>query len=200
MYETGMKDAGGGGFAGVGINAYLEVRYDGMKPADVDELFRMYYRPLCLYASHFLGDLDACEEVVQAGFAAFWERVQEGMEPQDPRAYLFVTVRNRCAGMLLERELMGGYVTAAEIAVAPEVEVDEEEMERGVEEARVWTAIDRLPPRRREILLMSRRDGVPAEEIAEQFGISVRTVRNQVSRALRALRRGAKKVYLFFFG
>ena len=149
-----------------------------------------------MYASHFLEDLDSCEEVVQAGFVAYWEKVRAGKEPENPRAYLYATVRNGCLNALRRRWLAGERDVPVDLEGVP----DEEAVERSFEEARIWTAIDALPERRREILLMSKRDGVPPEEIAEHFGISERTVRNQISRALQALRRGAKKVYLFLFG
>ena len=31
---------------------------------EIEELFRMYYRPLCLYALHYLGEVDAAEDAV----------------------------------------------------------------------------------------------------------------------------------------
>ena len=149
-----------------------------------------------MYASHFLRDMDTCEEVVQSGFVSFWDKVRAGEAPAHPRSYLYATVRNGCLNVLRRQWLAGERDAPVDLEGVP----DEEVVERSFEEARVWTAIDRLPSRRREILLMSKRDGVPAEEIAEHFGISERTVQNQISRALQALRRGAKKVYLFLFG
>ena len=43
---------------------------------DIDELFRLYYRPLCLYAARFLHDADVGEDIVQASFVTLWERTQ----------------------------------------------------------------------------------------------------------------------------
>lgn len=163
-----------------------------MAKMNVEELFRMYYRPLCLYASHFLGDLDACEEVVQAGFAAFWEKVQKGEDPDSPKSYLYVTVRNQCINALRRKPLPG----MDAVPLDPDVLPDEADVDRSFEEAGIWTAIERLPKRRREILLMNKRDGIPADEIAAHFGISERTVQNQVSLALKALRRGMKRADL----
>jgi RNA polymerase sigma-70 factor (ECF subfamily) len=44
---------------------------------------------------------------------------------------------------------------------------------------------------------MSKRDGLKYEEIAEELGLSVNTVRNQISKALNTLKDGAKKIYSF---
>jgi RNA polymerase sigma-70 factor (ECF subfamily) len=47
---------------------------------------------------------------------------------------------------------------------------------------------------------MSKRDGLKYEEIATELGISENTVRNQISKALKVLKDGAIKIFMFFFG
>ena len=49
-------------------------------------------------------------------------------------------------------------------------------------------AVDKLPPRCREIFLMSREGGMTYAEIAHSLGISIKTVETQMGRALRSLR------------
>lgn len=41
----------------------------------IDEAFRYYYRPLCLYAMHYLHDINLVEDVVQDCFTELWERM-----------------------------------------------------------------------------------------------------------------------------
>lgn len=77
---------------------------------------------------------------------------------------------------------------------------DEALQEDSVTEARLWTAIDSLPDKCREIFLMAKRDGLRYEEIASELGISENTVRNQVSKALRILKEGVRKAVYFLFG
>jgi RNA polymerase sigma-70 factor (ECF subfamily) len=52
----------------------------------------------------------------------------------------------------------------------------------------VQEAINRLPPRCREIFLLSRDGGLTYAEIARSLEISVKTVETQMGRALKALR------------
>lgn len=40
---------------------------------NIDLLYRQLYRPLCLYALHYLRDLDVAEDVVQECFVHVWE-------------------------------------------------------------------------------------------------------------------------------
>jgi hypothetical protein len=48
--------------------------------ATFDGLFRYNYRPLCLYAMHYLQDADLSEDIVQESYAALWEKLQEGAD------------------------------------------------------------------------------------------------------------------------
>ena len=162
---------------------------------DIDELFRLYYRPLCMYGARFLGDADAVEDVVQAAFVSLWEHLTAGLQVDQPKSYLYRTVHNRCIDEIRQRK--------------PETQVslgqltydvpDEETVDRSFLWARLWTAIDALPPRRREILLLSKRDGLSYAEIAARMGISESTVHNQLTKALQTLRSGADTVFFKIF-
>ena len=68
----------------------------GQNP-DIRDLFRILYRPLCVYALHYLKDADAVEDVVQEAFTAWW---QKGDVADNARAYLYAIVRNRCIDIL----------------------------------------------------------------------------------------------------
>ena len=105
-------------------------------------------------------------------------------------------VRNRCLDHIRKKtiptESLKPYDTYSIIE-------DDDAQERSQTEARIWTAIDNLPEKCREVFIMSKRDGLKYEEIAEELGLSVNTVRNQISKALKVLKEGIHKVYMFFF-
>ncbi len=161
----------------------------------MDELFRYNYRPLCLYALHYLNDHDMVEDVVQECFAMLWEKMRDGIQVTNRRAYLYTAVRNRCLDNLrkagLKTEELKPYDAYGIID-------DDDAQERSLIEARLWTAIDSLPEKCREIFLLSKRDGLKYEEIAAELGISENTVRNQMSKALKTLKEGAQKIISFF--
>lgn len=149
---------------------------------DIHELFRQLYRPLCLYALHYLKDADAVEDVVQEAFTAWWQK-QEAID--NARPYLYAMVRNRCIDQLRRQ---GREPERVQPEDASGIISDEDAMQRSALESRLWEAVDRLPAQRRKLLLMSKREGLSYEQIAEDTGLSVNTVRNQISRALQALR------------
>jgi RNA polymerase sigma-70 factor (ECF subfamily) len=105
-----------------------------------------------------------------------------------------MAVRNRCLDHLRRKGVQTESLKPHDTYGI--IEEDDAE-QRSAIEARLWTAIDSLPEKCRQIFLMSKRDGLKYEEIAEELGLSVNTVRNQISKALNTLKDGAKKIYSF---
>lgn len=146
---------------------------------DIKELFAHHYRPLCLYALHYVGAADAAEDIVQECFVSLWQH-----EPRNPRAFLYTAVRNRCIDHLRRARLD---MVDMEPHDLEGVIRDDEAQRRSEDEARLWEAIDRLPERCRQVFLMSKRDGMRYKEIAGELGISERTVEHQVAKAMQKL-------------
>lgn len=158
----------------------------------IERLFRLYYRPLCLYALHYLDDSAEVEDVVQEAFEALWEKMSSD-EVQSPKAYLYTIVRNKCIS-----QIRTGKDVVSSDAI-PENLTDDEAIDRSFSESALWTAIDNLPKKRRQMLLMEKRDGMSIKEIAQTLGVSEGTVKNQISRALKTLREQGKEILLHFF-
>ncbi len=166
-----------------------------MDQKDIDSLFRLYYRPLCLYAARYLAVADDVEDIVQGAFVAYWEKSRAGQAPDSPKAYLYRIVHNRCIDALRK----GGKETTVQLEHLQGDIPDEELVDRSFLWARLWTAIDRLPAKRREILLLNKRDGLSYAEIASRLGISESTVHNQLTKAMRTLRTGADTIFFKVF-
>ena len=150
-----------------------------------DILFKRYYRPLCLYAAHYLkGDIAASEDIVQDCFVKLWQQ-EAKRDITDKRAFLYSTVRNACIDTLRRQH---PEMTSIDPSDLEEIISDEEAIDRSEQEAKVWETIDALPDRCREVFLMAKRDGMTYNEIAEALNISVKTVEHQISKAMKKLR------------
>ena len=160
----------------------------------MENLFRYHYRPLCIFALHYLKDIDASEDVVQEAFGLLWEKLSAGEKVVNQKGYLYSIVKNRSLDILRKRGSVGEAISLD----GSVDDIEEPTVEDAEVEARLWTAIDSLPEKCREIFLMSKRDGLRQEEIASELGISLQTVKNQVSKALKILKDGAVKIYTFF--
>ncbi|MCR5519929.1 MAG: sigma-70 family RNA polymerase sigma factor [Bacteroidales bacterium] len=165
----------------------------------IETLFRTEYRPLCIYAVHYLGSLDAAEDVVSSCFEALWEHLSGGAAVSNVRAYLYVSVRNSCLDHLKKNRQDTLDLDKLQPSDADGLITDEEAVDRSRVEARLWTAIDKMPARRREVLLLAKRDGLSYAEIASELGISENTVRNTLDSAMKSLRSSRREILDFVF-
>ena len=167
-----------------------------MSNTSCSDLLTSMPRHILFPVIHYLQDVDLSEDIVQESYAALWEKLQNGAHVINRKSYLYMMVRNRCLDHLRKKgiptESLKPYDTYGIID-------DDDAQERTQTEARMWTAIDSLPEKCREVFIMSKRDGLKYEEIAEELGLSVSTVRNQISKALKVLKEGVHKLYTFFF-
>ncbi|MDH6359049.1 RNA polymerase sigma-70 factor [Parabacteroides sp. PF5-9] len=163
---------------------------------EFEHQFKELYRPLCLFALRYTGQIDDAEDVVQQAFTDVWGKLSGGQAIENLKAYMYQTVRNRSLSFITS---MNEQRSLEEIPDLTDYSGDEEVFlaERN---ARLWNAIDQLPPERKKIFLLSKRDGLKYQEIADELTISIKTVENQMGKALKTLRESAKRIYLFFFG
>lgn len=166
-----------------------------MDKKQFSEYYHSYYRQLCLHALHFMGDTDEAEDVVQETFVNLWDKREQWKTIKSVKAYLYTAVRNNCLTRIRDAKP----TTSLDNLPDEEFLSEEEQMERAEMEARIWKMIDELPERRREIFLMAKRNGMRYKDIAQQTGLTVKTIENHVLRAMQSLREKDFKAYLFFF-
>lgn len=163
---------------------------------EFENQFKRLYKPLCLFSLQYVHQADDAEDIVQQAFADVWDKGVAGEAIDNLKAYLYQAVRNRSISHISRiplYEIPEQMPDIADETLADEAAIAERD-------AHLWDAIDRLPAERRKIFLLSKRDGLKYQEIADRLHISVKTVENQIGRALKALRTTVVRVYLFFFG
>lgn len=162
-----------------------------MTTKEFEILFRKLYLPLGMYALRIVDDADVAEDMVQEAFMNTWERLEGGLEISNFKAFMYRSVRNECLS----------YLSSLKEKVGEEFipEAGEDEIDTSFRDARIWKAIDELPEKCREIFLMSKRDGYSNEEIADELGISIKTVKNQMTKAFTRLREALDDGHKPFF-
>ena len=170
------------------------------------EALVLRYRPVLtryvLRVSRYSIDAD---DVLQAVFFRLWMGRERLAVTVSMRAYLYAAVRHQTLNALRDARanaqvdaLMdeGDGVSVNDVSgrgdavlrmVATSELVPDTALELADLEATVHAAIDALPPRCREIFVLSREGELSYPEIAAALGISINTVKTQMSRALAAL-------------
>lgn len=167
----------------------------GITSEEFERSFKSLYRPLCLYSLRITQSLDDAEDVVQQAFSDVWSKGLEGVVIDNVKAYMYRTVYNRSLSFVSQNQSYESVEFLHEVE-DPDGEEHVYEAERNV---RLWKIIDELPPGRKDIFLLAKRDGLKYQEIAELLHLSVKTVENQMGKALKTLRETAKRIYTFLF-
>ncbi len=153
-----------------------------------EKLFHLFYERLARYAWSILEDQEAAEEIVQEVFVKFWEQ-RSGLEIQTAiRPYLYKSVHNRCLNVIRHLKVRKEHQENTH-NTAPEKNYDGNELLVAKElKIRIETAMDKLPPECKKVFRLSRFEELSYREIAEHLEISIKTVENQMGKALRIMR------------
>lgn len=156
------------------------------------QVFMSHYEDLCRYACTILKNAEEAEDVVQSMFVKLWEKREELEVKHTIRSYLFKAVYHQCLNLLEHRTVKLKH--QVHIAQDAHGETQLPETFQHELEENIIAAINSLPDQCRIIFMMSRYDELRYAEIASNLNISVNTVENQISKALKILRVKLKDV------
>jgi RNA polymerase sigma-70 factor (sigma-E family) len=158
----------------------------------VTHLFASSYRPLVRLAALLLHDDGAAEETAQDAFVALhahWGRLRD---PEKAVAYLRQTVVNRARSALRHRGVVDRFLRRqAPPVTAPSAESGALDAETYHE---LLAAINQLPARQREALVLRYYADLSEADIAEAMGCSPGAVKSHTSRGIAALRRTMERL------
>lgn len=155
----------------------------------LDLLFRRYYRPLCSHAVRFVYSRQVAEDLVAEVFFQFWRTQAYRSVRGTFLAYLFSAIRNE-AFTYLRREFGRtdslDSVPETRALLAPEAPDQSAQFNQLF--LTIQQAIDELPTQCQRVFLLSRFENLKNQQIADELGISLKTVEFHVTKALAFLR------------
>lgn len=173
-------------------------------------IYDHHYALLCHIANSYVKDQFVAETIVGDTIFHVWE-IRETLEISvSIRSYLLRAVRNRCINYLNsereKREIAFSALMPDEISDDKIILTDSHPLgmllERELEEE-IYKAIDKLPDECRRVFDKSRFEGKSYEEISQDLGISINTVKYHIKNALALLQKHLSKylvtLFLFFF-
>ncbi len=177
----------------------IEFLAEGIKNSDeksFNTLIDVLWEPMMRYAASIIMDDNIAKDLVQDVWADYWQR-RQNINVGDIKAYLYKAIRYRCYNHFRDKKFNETQLEAAHsVFVTPDVERHQD-----VIELSDWInrTIENLPKRCQEVFKLSRVNDINNVEIAKQLNISQRSVENQISLALRKLRKDLTTVRLFSF-
>ncbi|WP_159520679.1 RNA polymerase sigma-70 factor [Sunxiuqinia indica] len=170
-----------------------------LKVGDADafeDIFKLTHPRLLSYCRLFVPDLSLSDDLVQECFMSLWEKRKTIKPNQSVESLLFVMLRHRCLNYLRDNKFL---YSETEIQNVKEVdlqhlfELDFTGIERkSIEEElidAITVEIEKLPEKRKEVFVKSKIEGLKNKEVAEQLGISIKTVEKHLKQAKEQIRR-----------
>lgn len=169
--------------------------YQRLKQKDksaLKQLFEAQYIPVCSTINRIIKNKATTEDLAQELFIRFWNKIDTIEIEGEIPPYLRRMAINEALGYLRKTknkktEEIQPYHQHKEAAADVESGYLYGELEDQIK-----TAMNTLPPRCREVFRLSRMEGKSYKEIASGLDISVKTVENQMGKALKILREKLK--------
>lgn len=154
--------------------------------------FKHHYQALCNYAYTFLHDRDEAEEIVQATFLNIWEKRQSLDVQLSLKSYLYRAVRNTCLNAIKHDKIKQAHANETLATTHTGYESVLQSVSAAELDTRIAVAMEQLPEQCRLIFKMSRFEELKYAEIADHLNISIKTVENQIGKALKIMREQLK--------
>ncbi len=153
-----------------------------------EKVFKQYFKALQNYAYTILNDLDVAEEMVQNVFLKIWEKREKLPQDANIGSYLYKSVYHESLNWLRHEKVKFSHQEHTLYSMKNETDNTADRIKMKQLEEHLQKALNDLPQQCRTIFQMSRFDELRYREIADELGISVKTVENQMGKALRLMR------------
>lgn len=163
---------------------------------------------LRIFARSYVRLNGVSEDLVQDTFIKFWEARRTFENEKMIAPYLFTILRNKCLDYLKHKvveqkfndittENYNYWLANIYALEDPSISIITENQ---IKKA-LFDAINKMPQLRREIFIMSRFKDMKNQEVAEEMGVSVKTVEYHMTKAISFLREELKDyfVLIYFF-
>jgi RNA polymerase sigma-70 factor (ECF subfamily) len=154
--------------------------------AAFDELFMLYHHKLLSLAKQYIKNKEGAEEITSELFVKLWLKRHNLSQVINPEVYLFISIKNACLNLIRSEKKRNSI-----FSLSPPIEEPTNQENSGMADQELYSFLDEavagLPEQRRIIFILIKEDGLKTKAVAEIMGISVRTVENQLYKAVKSL-------------
>lgn len=171
---------------------------DALKEGNADafnEMYQRHWADMFRSAYALLKDRDASMDMLQEVFIWLWQHRADIQIVSSLKAYLSSSVYYKAANYIRQGKIRKAFFE--ELKRMHIEQTEEDQMEAKELKSLIKQHANQLPEKCRQVYYLSRNERLSNKEIAKKMGISVKTVENQMTIALRRLRASLRKVVLW---
>jgi RNA polymerase sigma-70 factor (family 1) len=150
-------------------------------------LIDMYHHQLCVYANGLIKNIYSSEDIVQNVFLKIWEQRTRLKSELSLKSFLYKLVYNEFINLYRKNQSLFSLEKSYHDALNAFVLEDDSESFHRVLNV-VNKEIQNLPPKCKEVFILSKKEGLTNIEIAEHLNVSIKTVEAQITKAFSILR------------
>lgn len=164
-------------------------------------IFELYSSRLFFFAKGYLKSVEDSEELVQEVFTKIWEKRDQLQSGYSFKSYVFTIAFNIIRKHFRQKSRFKKF--AADELLTDTTNETSKQIDYNSLKNHILELTKTLPAKRREVFIKSRFDGLTNKEIAEELGLSKKTIENHLNLALKEIRgkmeRGKLSLILFYF-
>jgi len=141
------------------------------------------------------GDRYISEEIVQRTFIKIWDTKEQINPEKSFISYLCTIAKNMLLNEYEHQAVQYIYQDYVKLKMKEVDNTTEEEIDKNLLEEYIDKLTDNLPPKRKEIFILSRKKGLSNKKISEQLHISESTIETQLSKAIAFMKSQLQKHY-----
>lgn len=158
-----------------------------IRAVDFNQIFNEYFPSLCVFAFKFVGDEEVAKDIVQDVFTKIWGAQKTFESEKSMRVYFYLATKNTAIDYLKKEKKNKRSSDIADFNIEDENliinEIIREETYR-----MLGDALSTLTPKAREVIRLNLK-GLSNQEIADELGVSINTVKTHKLNAFRELRK-----------
>lgn len=158
------------------------------REASFEQVFKTHFKALHAYAYTFVKDSDTAEDMVQMTFMKLWEKSAKLNIHSSLTGYLYRSVYNECLNYFKHEKVKINHENHEKHTGRQPLHDPSSRVQMAELEGDLADALAALPEGCRTVFQMSRFESLKYQEIADRLGISIKTVENQMGKALKILR------------
>ena len=164
--------------------------------AAFEELYWIYNRRLYNFVLSVLFDKSLAEDITQTCFLKIWENRKNIDEKKGFTSYLHTIAKN-LVYRETERELLKSrFLSVLQERQQTPDDTTQETIDARLLQEHINELIEKLPPARKEVFIMSKLQGLSNKEIAEKLSVSEKTIETQVYRSIQFLKEHFKDYFI----